>query len=115
MPKIQNYSFGKIVIDDKSYTRDLIITSNRVIPDWWRAQGHLLSLADLEVPLDEFEPEILVIGTGKFGLLKIPADVLQEIQATQIEIIALKTDGAVGKFNELSQSRNVMGAFHLTC
>jgi hypothetical protein len=114
MSKITNYHFGKIQIADQIYTRDLIVTPIRIIPNWKRAEGHLLALADLRAPLDEFKPEILVLGIGKFGLMKVPETVRRELQSRQIEVFVLKTSAAVVKFNELTNP-NILGAFHLTC
>lgn len=114
MFKIQDYHFGKMQIADQIYTRDLIVTPNQIIPDWRRAEGHRLALTDLQTALAEFKPGILVLGTGKFGRMKVPEGVLRELQSRQIELFVLKTGAAVEKFNEFAGS-NILGAFHLTC
>ena len=44
---IDSYSFGSIVIDGKQYTGDLKIIAGRVIPDWWRKDGHSICEADV--------------------------------------------------------------------
>lgn len=114
MLKISDYHFGKMQIADQIYTRDLILSPGQIIPDWRRAEGHRLALSDLKASLDENKPEILVLGTGKFGLLKVPESVLRELQSRQIEVFVLKTGAAVEKYNALT-SANILGAFHLTC
>jgi len=37
---IEKYSFGRMTIDGKEYTKDLMILSGRVRADWWRKKGH---------------------------------------------------------------------------
>jgi len=112
--KITDYHFGKMQIADQIYTRDLILTPGQIIPDWRRTEGHRLALSDLQTVLDEFKPAILVLGTGKFGLMQVPESVLRELQSRQIEVFVLKTGAAVEKFNEFAGS-NILAAFHLTC
>ncbi len=45
--KIDSYSFGRIVINGKTYTSDVIIYPGRVDASWWRKEGHLLQLEDV--------------------------------------------------------------------
>jgi len=41
---IEHYSFGRIVIDGKEYTKDLIIYPDKIRANWWRKEGHKLRL-----------------------------------------------------------------------
>jgi hypothetical protein len=61
MARIDHYEFGRIVIDGRQETRDLIILPNRVVRDWWRQEGHALVVNDLAEVLDEL-PTHLVVG-----------------------------------------------------
>jgi hypothetical protein len=63
MPKLEGYHFGHLVVDGEEQTRDLIVLPDRVVTNWWRADGHRLVLADLDDVVDEL-PEHLVVGTG---------------------------------------------------
>jgi hypothetical protein len=36
MPKIDDYDFGRIVVDGVEQTRDVILLAGRVVPNWWR-------------------------------------------------------------------------------
>lgn len=113
--KINNYSFGKIVIDGKLYTSDLIIFPNRVHSNWWREEGHLLSLGDIEEVL-EYNPEYLVIGTGAYGMMKVSDKVRVEAEGRNIKVFILPTAEACNKFNELiSTGKKIVAALHLTC
>jgi hypothetical protein len=61
-------------------------------------------------------PEVLVIGTGYAGNMRIPDSVRSVIENHEISIIAEKTAAATTIFNQLySEGKNVAGAFHLTC
>ncbi len=113
--EVESYSFGRIVVAGKTYTRDVIIFPDRVLPNWWRKEGHRLCLDDLKEVLD-YGPEVLVIGTGYSGLMKVPDDVRKALEARGIEVIVKKTGEAWKTFNELlKRGKKVVAAFHLTC
>ncbi len=111
---IENYEFGKMVVDGQAYSADLVLLPGRINSAWWRQQGHTLSLADLQDVLAE-EIEVLVIGTGFFGLMKVTSEVEQAAAAKGIQLLVQKTKAAVQKYNELAARKRTAGAFHLTC
>ncbi len=39
--RIDHYVFGKMVVDGKTYTSDLIVYPDRVDPSWWRPEIQL--------------------------------------------------------------------------
>jgi hypothetical protein len=53
MARIDHYEFGRIMIDGRQETRDLIILPDRVVRNWWRQDGHALVLDDLAEVLEE--------------------------------------------------------------
>ncbi len=110
---IESYSFGRIVIDGTSYTKDVIIFPDRVFSPWWRKEGHLLHKEDLDEALKE-NPEILVIGQGNMGAMSVPQQLIDELTSKRIEVITEKTGHAVDIYNKLSE-KNVIAALHLTC
>ena len=55
MPAIDGYSFGRVTIDGREETRDVIVLPERVVRGWWRKEGHGLVLEDLDEVLDERE------------------------------------------------------------
>jgi hypothetical protein len=115
MPEIEKYAFGEMVIDGQSYTKDVIITPNGVQPNWWRQEGHRLAFVDLEAVISAQPVEVVVIGTGKFGMMKIPKSVIEKFSQHNIQIVDARTDKAVKLFNELCKTKSLIGAFHLTC
>jgi len=112
--KIEAYEFGKMIYGGQTYTSDLIIYPDRVDSSWWRLKGHLLQIADLEDILKE-EPDILIIGTGAMGIMKVPKELKKQLEEKNIELYAQRTGKAVEVFNSADTSKTVIGAFHLTC
>jgi len=113
---IENYATGShMTIGGKKYHQDLKIIHGRVTGNWWRIQGHRLHLDDIADILSA-HPEVLVIGTGYAGNMRIPDSVRSVIESHEISIIAEKTATATTIFNQFySEGKNVAGAFHLTC
>lgn len=113
-PYIEGYRFGRIVVDGRAYDRDLILTPDEVFSNWWRDEGHSLSPRDLDKALTA-NPEVLVIGMGSLGLMKVPVETSEYLQAAGIEVIAQSTSAACETYNHLSREKRVVAALHLTC
>ena len=112
--RIEAYEFGRITIDGRTYQSDVIILPERVIDTWWRRQGHLLQVADVEAVLPE-APEVLVVGQGMPGKMAVDPELVSFLATRGIEVVALPTQAACTRFNELAASRRVAAALHLTC
>jgi hypothetical protein len=113
--RIDSYNFGRILVDDTLYTKDLIISRRRIRTDWRREQGHLLSPDDIRAVIEEERPDVLVIGRGKLGRMRVSPETLKYLKEKGVSCVAKNTDSACKKFNELVDRENVVGAFHLTC
>ena len=112
--KIDSYSFGRIVINGKTYTSDVIIYPGRVHAPWWRKEGHLLQLADLAEAL-QAKPDMLVIGTGYAGVMRAPQETVDRIVMQGIEVKVERTSKAVEVYNDLQGIKTAIAALHLTC
>lgn len=112
--KINSYSFGNIVIDGKVYTSDVIIFKDRVDSSWWRKEGHKLQIVDLDSIIIA-RPEVLIVGTGAYGVMKVPDETIDYVKSKGIELYIYKTPEAVKEFNKLQDKKNVIAALHLTC
>jgi len=113
---IEEYSFGKMVIDGETYKKDLIITKDEIIPNWWREKGHKLQLTDIKEVLDKYQPDYLVVGKGKFGMMNIAQELKSYLKEQNIELHEKESGKATQKFNKLlNEGKNIVGAFHLTC
>jgi hypothetical protein len=111
---IESYDFGAMAVDGQKYTADLIILPGKIKSDWWRREGHKLALEDLkDVFLEDIE--VLVVGTGFYGLMKVGEAVKQAATARGLTLHIEKTEKATRVFNELFSRKKTAGAFHLTC
>jgi hypothetical protein len=108
-----DYGFGRVTIDGRVETSDLIVLPDRVVPNWWRKDGHSLVLEDLDDVLDEL-PEHLVVGTGAYGRLTPDPRTLETLRGRGIEVDVLPTAEAVERYGELDP-RATAAALHLTC
>ena len=113
-PQVESYEFGQMVVDGEKYTKDLILLPERVIPNWWREQGHRLSAKDLEEVLAA-QLEVLVVGTGAHGVMQVPTQTRQAMQEAGVELRIAETGRAWRLQNDLREKRTTAGAFHLTC
>ena len=112
---IENYSFGQIFINGEKYNSDLIIFEDRISDSWWRKEGHNLCVDDIKEIIDK-KPDTLIIGTGYYGLMKVPEELIEHIKSSGIkQVIVKKTGDACNEYNTLCKKKNIVAAFHLTC
>jgi hypothetical protein len=111
-PKIENYGFGRITINGHSYTEDVKVFPDGIVPEWWREEGHVLQPGDIEDVLD-YKPDVLIVGQGKEGRMSIPAETQIAVEYAGILLRSATTDDAVDLFNEAT--KEAVGVFHLTC
>jgi len=115
--KITHYSFGRITIDGKTYTSDVIIYPDEVDSSWWRKEGHYLQPVDIK-DVVEAKPDILIIGTGNSGVMQVPKETLIFVNLKGIEVYLDITGRAVELFNKLQSAKPdkiIIAALHLTC
>lgn len=112
---IEEYEFGKIVINGETYHTDVLVFPDRVRDQWWRRKGHELAIEDLKCVVAA-QPEVLIVGTGYSGGLRIPNETKRQLENHHVQLIAKKTPEACSIFNSMIQTRrNVVSALHLTC
>jgi len=113
---IDSYSFGSIRIDGRDYSSDVILLGGDVRGSWWReAGGHVYAAEDFGELLAA-APEVVVLGTGYFGRVKVLEETLTEFADAGSEVVVERTGGAVEAFNRLAaEGRDVAAALHLTC
>ncbi len=113
--QISEYEFGKIAIENRTYTSDVIISPEQVIDSWRRKQGHNLDVADLD-DIVKAKPDMLIIGTGYYGRMQVPDETRQYLQEQGIKVRQAKTGDAVAEFNALQKEcARIVAALHLTC
>ncbi|MFH2220302.1 MAG: MTH938/NDUFAF3 family protein [Pseudomonadota bacterium] len=112
---IDECAFGRMVIDGKEYTSDLIIYPDGHIEDnWWRKSGHRLSSGDIH-KLIQSGPDVIVAGKGVIGRMTPDEELETLLREQGIKFIAESNQKAIGIYNNLV-SKGIVGAcFHLTC
>lgn len=103
-----------MVVDGKSHSNDLILLPDRVVGNWWRDQGHRLATDDLQDVFDA-APDVLVVGTGAHGVMKVPQETRRAIKNHDIELRTARTGEAWKLYNQSQEQKRAAGAFHLTC
>lgn len=102
-------------VDGTIHTADLKIIGSRVVAGWWRKAGHAVEPTDVDDILIA-RPEVLVIGQGKPGLMKVAESLKKELVLLGIDLIEEPTAIAAQTFNRLhAEGREVAAGFHLTC
>lgn len=111
--KIDSYSFGKIIINGKTYTSDVIVFPDRVKANWWRKEGHEINPEDI-ADIIKAKPDTLIIGTGAYDLVTIKDKTREMLSSKRIRLIAKPTKEACDEYNRIRDKRKVAG-LHLTC
>jgi hypothetical protein len=112
MVKIDSAKFGEISIDGKVYYSDVAV--------WWNgkvalaSKSHEFDILRLQ-ELAGKKPDIIVVGTGMQGMLKVLPEVKQVCDDDNLTIYYDPTPKAIDMFNGLIlQGKKVAGFFHLT-
>ena len=113
---INSTSFGTITFENQVYTSDVILFPDGFVMDgWWRKKGHLLQPVDLHT-LVKTSPDLVVIGTGTHGRMKLHNDLAGFLNERNIAYVAEPTPQAIHTYNaRKSEKLCVAGCFHLTC
>ncbi len=112
---IETYSFGSMRVMGENHRNDLKIIDKEIIRNWWRREGHALYAEDIDDILYA-AVEVLVVGTGAYGGMRVTEEAVQAIEGRRIKWVAVPTKEAVSIFNDYhAQRKRVAGAFHLTC
>lgn len=112
---IDSASFGSIRINGQNYSSDVIIYPDRVDSGWWRKEGHRLQEEDIREIL-QAAPQILIVGTGQDGRMKVDPQLKRLLQQKGIELFADLTPEACRLHNDLIKGdKTVITALHLTC
>lgn len=113
-PALTGYAFGRIDVDGEPHQRDLIALPGRIIADWRRLRGHRLQVEDLAAVFAD-PPELLIVGQGYFGRMKIDDRAAAALRERGIPLNALPTSSAVERYMMLRERKRVAAALHLTC
>ena len=113
MSRLEGYRFGRVLVDGREETRDLIVLPGRLVRNWWRRDGHSLVAEDLADIVDEL-PERLIVGSGASGQMRPDPATVEQLRGRGVEVEVFRTDEAVARFGSLDPARTA-AALHLTC
>lgn len=116
MPHIDEYQFGRMAINGKPFTTDLVILSTgEVIDNWIRKTGHFMEYNDIKA-LISAEPENIIIGTGGSGRMQVDPNLLSLFDRLAINVDIDSNKQAVELYNQkIKTSRKIGACFHPTC
>ena len=133
---IEEYRFGSIIIDGKTYNYDVEVRwtpkesrskgdptgqAGEILP-WLRKEGHIINTEDVKRAVDQ-NPEVIIIGTGESGVAIVTETAKETIKSKGIKLIVDLTEEATKTFNiinedseeEEGEQKRAIGLFHLTC
>lgn len=123
--KIEDTSFGEIIVDGEKYDHDIVITPSQIerrkkwITKNKHGTSHKFTREEMEEYLGNLEVEdieIAVIGTGQYGKLGLLKETRELLEEKGIETVERKTPEAIEFFNENKKPRErKLGIFHVTC
>ena len=119
---IEEYKFGSITIDGKTYDYDLEVRWTGEILKWRRKASHVIDIGNIQGALGQ-NPDTIIIGTGESGMAKVTDALKQELKSKGIKLIVDLTEQSTKTFNiinedseeEEGEQSKVIGLFHLTC
>ena len=115
MTEIQKYSFGNIDIGGVMYSSDVIIYSDdRIENPWRRSESHYLTSEDIPDVVSNV-PEVVIIGTGAVGIMKVDEELLSLLRQKGVEIYVERTKQATKIYNDISKNKKTCACLHLTC
>ena len=114
---IEEYKFGRIKINGRIFTRDILIKPDlTIITQWRRQSGHSVTPDDLDALLLAPLPEIIVLGQGDPGMMKASPALEDHLERLGIRLIQEKSLRAAEIVNNLvSADQTFAAGFHLTC
>jgi hypothetical protein len=111
--KIDGTKFGEITINGKPYDSDVTVYWNGKVS--YRTKEHTIEAGEF-VNVLRSSPEMVVVGTGEEGIVRVTPEVNQLAEMKNVKIFADKTPKAVDIFNAfVDEGKKVVGIFHVTC
>lgn len=107
--QVRAYQPGTIQINDKKYTRSIILAPDQLIDDWAPQSIAQLNFESF-APIVAMKPDVLLIGTGS-QLVFLPIEVYGELINLGIGVEIMNTAAACRTYNALSaENRHVAAA-----
>ena len=115
--KFENFSFGSLKIDGKTYEIDVVIDRGEIRKRKKKPSkqfrddfGHTPLSTEEKIP---WKCHRLVIGTGAHGSLPVMDEVQREAKRRKIELVVVPTREAMEVLNKHAERTNAI--LHVTC
>lgn len=95
---IDGYVFGTISVNGNTFNNDVEVHWNGDVLKWQRSSQGLILPEDLAQTL-KYEPNMIFIGTGFDGLIKVEDETIKKLRAKGIEPVINKTRIVIQEFN----------------
>jgi hypothetical protein len=117
--KIDEITFGSIVIEGKKYRRDVLIFADGTVK---KREGGFLMFGSHKIKKQELEelsqgqPETIIVGTGTNSAAHIAPEAESWAKGKNLSLLIQPSYDAVAKVNELAEQRKKVAALiHITC
>ena len=112
-PRIDSAFFGSLLVDGRKYNNDLVVSWNGDVKD--RPSSHDFTGAEMNNMLMS-DPDVIVVGTGHSGMLKVAHDVDVSARLKGIELVVKSTPLAIQDYNKFARlGKRVIAVLHSTC
>ena len=115
--RFEDFSFGSLTIDGKTYENDVVIDRgeirkrNKKPSKQFRDDfGHTPLSIEEKIP---WKCDRLVIGTGAHGSLPVMDEVQREAERRKVKLVVLPTSKAIKILNDGPKATNAV--LHVTC
>jgi len=117
--KIESTDFGRITINGKTYSHDVIIHLSGKIAKRKKklstkefGTSHLISKNEIKAIYEKGATQ-LVVGTGQYGHLKLSPEAADYLQRRGCHLFAEPTFEAIDSYNRSNEQK--IGLFHVNC
>jgi len=117
--KIDELTFGSIVVEGKKYRRDILIFADGTVK---KRKGGFLMFGSHKIKERELEelsqgrPEVIIVGTGTDGAAHIAPEAESWVKGKNLSLLVQPSYDAVARLNELvGQKKKVAALIHITC
>ena len=115
--RIDEFQFGTIRIDGRSYDCDVVLQEGKVSKrkkkpskQYRERFGHTPLSVDEVIP---WACKRLIVGTGAYGQLPVMDDVKREAERRRVKLVIVPTAEAIEQINRASERTNAI--LHVTC
>ncbi len=113
MPMIDRFEYGTIVIEGTIHHSDVMILPDGRVEALRLAERSVLRAKDVS-KIIKAKPEVIILGRGTAGNLRLGPEVESRLQQAGIELQSYRTHKAIETYRELRNQRKTAAVLHIT-